>query len=211
MLSLKKRLSIVFEPLLWNAGTPDGRSRMKIPKDYDEFHDLGIRIFDGHFTFASLFLIAEFDRVRSLQIDREGQQLRKQYDGSIRFASCSQETDQRNIWDEIGDKVEEVDRAIDVLISAGMSSPALRTAAKSGVDVKGAGHAELAIAFTVLGPLQGVTRQRLQQELFAFPSQSRNNCFSGRFGWLESSKKQHPGEQGRKRVAVAIMKGGGNR
>ncbi|CAK9080339.1 unnamed protein product [Durusdinium trenchii] len=129
---------------------------LEVHYDYDEFHDLGIRIFDGHFTFASLFLIAEFDRVRSLQIDREGQQLRKQYDGSIRFASCSQETDQRNIWDEIGDKVEEVDRAIDVLISAGMSSPALRTAAKSGVDVKGAGHAELAIAFTVLGPLQGV-------------------------------------------------------
>ena len=62
--------------------------------------------------------------------------------GSIRWATCSQPTDQQNIWDEIGDKVDEVDHAIHVLITAGISSPSLRAAAKLGVDINHAGHAE---------------------------------------------------------------------
>ncbi|CAK9080238.1 unnamed protein product [Durusdinium trenchii] len=101
----------------------------------------------------SYFLMAELDRVHSLQIEQEGRQLRRRYKGSIQFATCSQQTDQNHIWDEIGGKVSDVDTAIHVLISAGVSSPSLRMAAKRGVKIEGAGHAEVAVAFVVLGPL----------------------------------------------------------
>eukprot|EP00913_Durusdinium_trenchii_P005378 g5014.t1 len=122
------------------------------------FRDLpqGVRVAAHHVTWLSamgFFLVAEVDRVRSMQIASEGQQLRRKYEGSIRLAACSQQTDWRNIWEEIGPKVEEVDRAIHVLISAGVSSPALRRAAALGVPIEDAGHAELAVATLVLGPL----------------------------------------------------------
>eukprot|EP00913_Durusdinium_trenchii_P005377 g5013.t1 len=74
------------------------------------------------------------------------------YKGSIQFASCSEPNDLRNIWDELGDQVHEVDNAINVLISAGVSSPSLRRAAELGVKIEGAGHAEVAVAVVVLGP-----------------------------------------------------------
>ncbi|CAK9080235.1 unnamed protein product [Durusdinium trenchii] len=99
------------------------------------------------------FFFAEVDRIHSLQIREEAQQLRKGCKGSIRFASCSDLTDMQNIWDEIGDKVPEVDHAIFVLISAGISSPSLRMAADQGVKIEGAGHAEMAVTIVVLGPL----------------------------------------------------------
>lgn len=100
----------------------------------------------------AFFLIAEMDRIRSDEIAKEGQQLRKHYEGTIRMAGCSQPSDMQNIWEEIGDKVHKVDTAINVLISAGLSSPSLRLAAESGVNIKGAGHAEVAIPFVFLGP-----------------------------------------------------------
>ncbi|CAK8989226.1 Uncharacterized protein SCF082_LOCUS1720 [Durusdinium trenchii] len=100
----------------------------------------------------SFFVVAECDRVRSNQIEDEGRQLRKKYKGSIQFASCSEPNDLRNIWDELGDQVHEVDNAINVLISAGVSSPSLRRAAELGVKIEGAGHAEVAVAVVVLGP-----------------------------------------------------------
>jgi len=100
-----------------------------------------------------VFVIAEVDRVRSDRIEEEGQALRKHYKGSIRFAACSQPTDMKNIWDEIGNTVHEVDVAIHLLISAGMSSPSLRAAAQRGISIEEAGHAEVAVAFVFLGPL----------------------------------------------------------
>ncbi|CAK9080343.1 unnamed protein product [Durusdinium trenchii] len=102
--------------------------------------------------FTSYFVLAESDRVRSLQIEEEGRQLRKGYQGSIRFADCTGAADRQNIWDEIGDKVDAVDHAVHVLISAGVSSPALRCAEEQGVDIQDAGHAEVAIAVVFLGP-----------------------------------------------------------
>lgn len=42
-------------------------------------------------------------------------------------------------------QVSDVDTAIHVLISAGVSSPSLRMAAKRGVKIEGAGHAEVAV------------------------------------------------------------------
>ena len=80
--------------------------------------------------------------------------------GSIYFASCSDETDMEHIWAEIDDKVpwcdlfvlvsesfwmvvavavagqvQDVDSSINVLMSAGMSSPALRNVAAAGVNI----------------------------------------------------------------------------
>ncbi|CAK9080229.1 unnamed protein product [Durusdinium trenchii] len=121
-----------------------------------EFHELGLQLMDGRLTWiglSALFVIAELDRAWSSHIEEEGELLRKRYSGSIRWATCSQPTDQQNIWDEIGDKVDEVDHAIHVLITAGISSPSLRAAAKLGVDINHAGHAEAAVAFVALGPL----------------------------------------------------------
>lgn len=48
----------------------------------------------------------------------------------------------------------QVDHAINVLISAGLSSPALRACAEKGVEIEGAGHAESAIPLVFLGPQQ---------------------------------------------------------
>ena len=56
------------------------------------------------------------------------------------------------ISQEIGSKSDRVDHAIQVLISAGMSTPALRLCAERGVDVSCAGHAEVAVPVVILGP-----------------------------------------------------------
>lgn len=45
-----------------------------------------------------------------------------------------------NSWQEVGQKVDRVDDAINVLITAGLSSPNLRLAAERGVDIRSAGH-----------------------------------------------------------------------
>ncbi|CAK8989234.1 Uncharacterized protein SCF082_LOCUS1723, partial [Durusdinium trenchii] len=100
----------------------------------------------------AFFLLAEVDRARSEDIACEGQKLRKGYRGSICQASCSEAADKRRIWDEIGNNVHQVDHAINVLISAGLSSPALRACAEKGVEIEGAGHAESAIPLVFLGP-----------------------------------------------------------
>ncbi|CAK9039669.1 unnamed protein product [Durusdinium trenchii] len=119
----------------------------------------------------AFFLVAELDRVRSWHLAEEGQQLRKDFKGSIRFASCTRPGDMMNIWDEIGHKVDAVDNAIDVLISAGISSPALRSAAVKGVDITGAGHADGAISFVVLGPLQLISvKNAIQMHLSFAPT-----------------------------------------
>ncbi|CAK8989222.1 Uncharacterized protein SCF082_LOCUS1718 [Durusdinium trenchii] len=128
----------------------------------------------------AFFLVAELDRARSLRLDEEGHQLRKGFEGSIRFASCSQETDMRNIWEEIGNKVDDVDHAIDVLISAGISSPDLRFAAEQGVDIEEAGHADYAMAVVVLGPLQLISLKNAIQVLLFSPELWQEATFA----WL---------------------------
>ncbi|CAK8989230.1 unnamed protein product [Durusdinium trenchii] len=105
------------------------------------------------FSAILFFFFAELDRIRSRNITSEGQQLRKDYQGSIRYASCSEPSDMRNIWEEIGSNVADVDRAISVLISAGTSSPALRSCAQRGIQIAGAAHAELAVCVVFLGPM----------------------------------------------------------
>ena len=73
------------------------------------------------------------------------------YEGSIQHAKCSQEADAASIRREIGDKVEQVDHAIHVLMAAGMSTPALRDIARS-VDIEYAAFAEMTGAMFLLGP-----------------------------------------------------------
>ena len=71
--------------------------------------------------------------------------------GSIRYATCSEESDAVRIRREIGYKVRRVDHAIHVLLTAGMSTPALRDIARS-VDIEHAAFAEMAGAAFLLGP-----------------------------------------------------------
>jgi len=63
------------------------------------------------------------------------------YTGRLRDAKASRLEDKACILDEIGSSgsEEDVNHAIAVLISAGMSTPILRAASHSGADVRGAG------------------------------------------------------------------------
>ena len=99
------------------------------------------------------FLLAEVDRMNCQAERQEGEELRHQYEGSIRHASCSEIQDEVNIRDEIGDQVDEVDKVIQVLLKAGMTSDALRDAHLQGVELRHAGFVQLAIPVLVLGPL----------------------------------------------------------
>ena len=99
------------------------------------------------------FMLAELDRVSLHVAARETDLLENQYQGSIRQASCSQTEDERNIRSEIGDQVDEVDKVIEVLLKAGMTSAALRDAHIHGVVLKHSGVVQLAIPIIVLGPL----------------------------------------------------------
>ena len=78
-------------------------------------------------------------------------QAQTRYEGSILHAKCSEAADALSIRREIGDKVDEVDHAIHVLMAAGMSSPALREIARS-VDIEHAAFPEIIGALFLLGP-----------------------------------------------------------
>ena len=99
------------------------------------------------------FLLAEVDRVNCQIEMEEAEALQNQYHGSIRHASCSEVQDEVNIRHEIGDQVDEVDQAIQVLLKAGMTSDALRAAYLQGVELRHAGFVQVAIPALVLGPL----------------------------------------------------------
>ena len=99
------------------------------------------------------FLLAEVDRVNCQIEMEEAEALQNQYQGSVRHASCSEVQDEVNIRHEIGDQVDEVDQAIQVLLKAGMTSDALRAAYLQGVELRHAGSVQVAIPVLVLGPL----------------------------------------------------------
>ena len=99
------------------------------------------------------FLLAEVDRVNCQTEMEEAEALQNQYQGSIRHASCSEVQDEVNIRHEIGDQVDEVDQAIQVLLKAGITSDALRAAYLQGVELRHAGFVQVAIPVLVLGPL----------------------------------------------------------
>ncbi|CAK9066506.1 Uncharacterized protein SCF082_LOCUS33844 [Durusdinium trenchii] len=114
---------------------------------------LAIIKYASYFCIVLYFLLAEVDRV-SCQIEaQEAEALQHHYQGSIRHASCSEVQDEVNIRNEIGDQVDEVDKVIQVLLKAGMTSDALRDAHLQGVELRHAGFVQLAIPVLVLGPL----------------------------------------------------------
>ena len=130
---------------------------MPLPKDVESFFkvpkEVGLTYQCVLWLSALIyFLLADLDEVRSSEIARSGLQLRKGYSGSMSGARCSRDSDRCSIWYEVGDKAQRVDEAISVLILAGLSSPKLRLAQQRGVNIRGAGHAEMAIPVVFLGP-----------------------------------------------------------
>lgn len=98
------------------------------------------------------FFLAEVDRVR-WQVEQESEgQLRNQFPGSVRHASCSDAQDTVNIFSEIVHQIDDVDKAIRTLLKAGLSSDAFRHADAQGVELQHAQAVHLAIPALVLGP-----------------------------------------------------------
>jgi len=92
-------------------------------------------------TFAAFFALREVDRLWAREHKREAAELQQDYTGRLQDAVASVPQDREHILAAIQTQNQEADveRAIDVLINAGMSTPALRSAAALGVDVSGAG------------------------------------------------------------------------
>ncbi|CAJ1373665.1 unnamed protein product [Effrenium voratum] len=105
---------------------------------------------------SGTFCVMEVDRVNAKSAVSEAKDLRRNYQGSVQYATCSQEADIVSIRREIGHNVHRVDHAIHVLLTAGMSTPALRDIARS-VDIEHAAFAELAGAAFLLGPFELVS------------------------------------------------------
>ena len=106
----------------------------------------------GYILLVGYFLLAEVDRVYWQAEEHETELLQHQYRGSIRQASCSESQDEINIRNEIGEHFDEVDKVIQVLMKAGMTSNALREASLQGVELRHAGVVQLAIPILELGP-----------------------------------------------------------
>jgi len=83
------------------------------------------------------FCASELDRLSANRARKEASQLHCGYEG-VEAAKASVQSDKDRIMEDIGDKVQEVDAHIEVLISAGTSTRCLRAVAALGVDVRGA-------------------------------------------------------------------------
>ncbi|CAE7904170.1 unnamed protein product [Symbiodinium necroappetens] len=79
------------------------------------------------------------------------------YTGSIVDAACSRAEDEQRIREEIGDQIGAVDYAIEVLMSAGMSTPTLREIASKGVSIQQAANPALALPMLMFGPFLAIT------------------------------------------------------
>ncbi|CAE8592166.1 unnamed protein product [Polarella glacialis] len=89
-------------------------------------------------TFLFCFLLSEVDRVRAIRDHEEAICLSRNFT-SVQNADCSSPGDAVNIRQEIQQDLREVDEAIVVLRSSGMSTRALRAAFSRGADVRFAG------------------------------------------------------------------------
>ncbi|CAJ1351901.1 unnamed protein product, partial [Effrenium voratum] len=134
----------VWQTKVWRSEEHSKRLRptSKVWSEVMTFFPLLVMIF---------FLLAELDRIMWEARTVECQQLRHGFEGICR-ASCKEPEDEQRIRAEIGDKVAEVDQAIEVLISAGMSTPALRHVERLGINIDHAGCMELAMPVMFLGP-----------------------------------------------------------
>jgi len=78
--------------------------------------------------------------------------LLRSFANSVRYATCSEPSDQTAIMGEIGDDVDRVDGTIRVLIRAKASTPLWNKLAERGIDVSDAGFTEWAFpTYTVVG------------------------------------------------------------
>lgn len=98
----------------------------------------------GIFCGSGYYIAAEADRVRRNRSGIEREQLTNGYTGSILDAQCSDLRDKAAISLQIGAKTGEVDKAIKVVVDAGIWTADLRRASDAGVDVTDAGHVEFA-------------------------------------------------------------------
>lgn len=114
---------------------------------------------------GAFFCLQEVDRIEGGINIKEAQQLRAGYQGSIQYAECSESSDAEKILSEIGPDCAVVDFAIQVLLTAGMSTTALRDIARAGVDIHNAAYSEITAAVTILGPFDLLTFSHLIFEL----------------------------------------------
>eukprot|EP00438_Fugacium_kawagutii_P003976 Skav228318 [mRNA] locus=scaffold3455:2219:3235:+ [translate_table: standard] len=134
---------------------------------------------------ASFFCLLEIDRLSGKSTMAEAQQLRKGYTGSIQLAECARESDARKIRQEIAQEQESVDFAIHVLLTAGMSTPALRHIAEAGVDIEFAAYSEVTGAAVLLIPLELLSGINFTCHIIYFQQDwfsviLRGVCFIGR-------------------------------
>lgn len=150
---------ICFIELVDTAGFPTG----EVWGFPDEMHSL------VHIWFwlmaGAFFCLQEVDRIEGGINIKEAQQLRAGYQGSIQYAECSESSDAEKILSEIGPDCAVVDFAIQVLLTAGMSTTALRDIARAGVDIHNAAYSEITAAVTILGPFDLLTFSHLIFEL----------------------------------------------
>jgi len=99
-----------------------------------------------HISSIVFFMANEVDRLRFVSSRLEADQLQNNLH-EIRHCGFTVQADYDNIMAEIGDKEDEVNRSIAVLIDAGMSTPALRRTAEYGVDLRDAANLRLAVGW----------------------------------------------------------------
>eukprot|EP00913_Durusdinium_trenchii_P035687 g33392.t1 len=110
-----------------------------------------LRIFLNVFSvLLCCFEVTRVDRIRGESTAFEARQLRKDYQGSIQYAECARQSDAVKIHEEIDHRQDSVDYAIHVLLTAGMSTPALRYVAQAGVDIELAAYSEIAAAAVLM-------------------------------------------------------------
>ena len=117
---------------------------------------------------AIFFFLLEIDRVSGESTVVEARQLRKGYAGSIQYAQCARQSDAAKIHREIEDQQDAVDFAIHVLLTAGMSTPALRHIAEAGVDIEFAAYSEITAAAILLVPYQLLSAMHFAFHIISF-------------------------------------------
>jgi len=85
------------------------------------------------------FLLQEWDRVYMVEMHLESEMLNHGFTGRIEDAQASFASDKEGIMTEIGDRSDEVDECLEVLLAAGMSDHLLQDAHKHGVAVDDVG------------------------------------------------------------------------
>jgi len=92
-----------------------------------------------------VFLLNEVDRTRAVCKKAQASQLKTGYAGPEN-AKASKESDKARILDDIAEHTIQVDLSINVVMDAGMSTPALRALVEHGVDVRSSGELRWSMA-----------------------------------------------------------------